>query len=281
MGDLAFCPAGELLLSAGQDGTVQVWSSSRRRQLRSFSMSQRQPTLAVDWLATGHYFVSSGLHGRSLLWCVERDAPVRCFQSSGFSASSSEVELVRSHPSAQYSVAVSSDRVAMWDLASARPARFFATENNVTSVGFSTDGKLLATGSRDGCVELWDVASGKRRQEVQSAHEGPVWTVDFSWPCGTSGAAAKKAFLFSAGHDQQMRLWSCPGRKGSPLDATNPQSVPMHSPGSSSASAVTSVIIGGRFTLRNELMVVCVDQGAGTRHVQKAHSNQTEQADML
>lgn len=266
--DLAFCPVGELLLAAGQDGTVQLWSSSKRRQLRSFCMNEsHQATLALDWLPTGHYFVSSGLRGTSLLWSVERDSPVRCFQPPGFGASVSEVQLVRTHPSAQYAVVISSDRVTMWDLPAARPARVFATENNVTSVGFSTDGKLLAIGSRDGCIELWDVASSKRQQQIHCAHEGPIWTVDFSWPCGTSGAAGKKYFLFSAGQDQQMRLWSCPGKRGAPLDVALPQSVPLHAQGNS-ASALTSAVLCGRFTLRNELMVVCVDQGMGIKQIQ-------------
>ena len=59
-------------------------------------------------------------------------------------------------------------------------------KNWVTSVAFSPDGKIVATGSLDRKVKLWDVVTGAD-YESTDALEGTVWAVAFS-PDGKSVA---------------------------------------------------------------------------------------------
>ena len=50
-------------------------------------------------------------------------------------------------------------RVIFWDLATGEPAGTLrGHEDYVSAVAFSADGKLLATGSFDHTVKVWDVA---------------------------------------------------------------------------------------------------------------------------
>jgi WD40 repeat protein len=68
----------------------------------------------------------------------------------------------------------------------------------VTSLAFSGDGKLMATGSADRIVRLWDAASGTVRALPRMAHTNQVRCVAFS-PLGDR--------LASAGDDGKVYLW--------------------------------------------------------------------------
>jgi WD40 repeat protein len=65
-------------------------------------------------------------------------------------------------------------------------------------MAFSADGRLLASGSDDHTVRLWDTATGALRQTLKG-HSGGVQSVAFS-PDGR--------LLASGSDDQTVRLWN-------------------------------------------------------------------------
>jgi parallel beta-helix repeat protein len=67
----------------------------------------------------------------------------------------------------------------------------------VCSVAFSPDGKILASGSFDWTIKLWDVATGRELRTLQG-HTSPVYSVAFS-PDGK--------ILASASGDNTIKLW--------------------------------------------------------------------------
>ncbi|MEH1998927.1 MAG: hypothetical protein V7L00_09300 [Nostoc sp.] len=71
----------------------------------------------------------------------------------------------------------------------------------VYDVSFSPDGKLLASGSGDGTVKLWDVAIGKELNTLKG-HSGRIYSVSFS-PDGKT--------IASASADKTIKLWSLDG----------------------------------------------------------------------
>jgi WD40 repeat protein len=66
-----------------------------------------------------------------------------------------------------------------------------------SSVAFSPDGRLLASGSRDKTIKLWEVASGSLVRTL-TGHTDSVFSVAFS-PDGR--------LLASGSDDNTIRLW--------------------------------------------------------------------------
>ncbi|RCJ24189.1 hypothetical protein A6S26_19375 [Nostoc sp. ATCC 43529] len=75
---------------------------------------------------------------------------------------------------------------------------FAETLGSISSVAFSPEGKLLATGDVDGKTQLWQVADGKSLLTLLG-HNSPVWSVAFS-PDGQT--------LASGSDDQTVKLWN-------------------------------------------------------------------------
>ena len=72
-----------------------------------------------------------------------------------------------------------------------------STESSIYSLAFSPDGKLLATGHRDGLVRLWDFQSGRLVRKL-AGHATRVWSLAFT-PDGWMIAAG--------GDDSTVRIW--------------------------------------------------------------------------
>jgi WD40 repeat protein len=69
--------------------------------------------------------------------------------------------------------------------------------DNVTSVAFSPDGKIVVSGSADKTIRLWDTATGKERQKLEG-HDDFVSAVAFSSD-GTS--------ILSGSRDKTISIW--------------------------------------------------------------------------
>lgn len=90
-------------------------------------------------------------------------------------------------------------KVMLWDVAAGKlRGDLPGHTSQVTSVAFSPDGSLFATGSADNTIRLWDSATGKSRS-VLKGHTDAVWSLAFS-PDGVT--------LVSAGWDGTLRFWN-------------------------------------------------------------------------
>ena len=86
-------------------------------------------------------------------------------------------------------------------------------QDRVTSVAFSPDGKLLATGcgepSRSGQIKLWDAQTGQLVREIKDAHSDTVLSLEFS-PDGTllaSGSSDRFAKVFDVESGKLMKTF--------------------------------------------------------------------------
>jgi WD40 repeat protein len=198
-------PAGKRLVTAGQ---VCVWDVERRRFVRRMDQGAnfaRDVAVSPD----GKRVASNGVYdGRVRVW--EAETGREWFPAAGHR---DEVRAVAFSPDGRL-VATGSGgdhTVRLWERATGAPAHalkvecgfpsHWCREMEVTSVAFSPDSRLVATGDIRS-VHLWDTGSGKearRLTDPSSEHMHFVLAVAFS-PDGR--------LLASAGRDAAVRLWA-------------------------------------------------------------------------
>jgi WD40 repeat protein len=103
--------------------------------------------------------------------------------------------------------------VQLWDVATRRlDATLNGGAGEVQSVAVSQNDKILADGTADGTVQLWDVASHHQTGSLSTGSHGAVLSLAFSRDGNT---------LASGSADGTVRLWDVATRQqiGDPLGA--------------------------------------------------------------
>jgi WD40 repeat protein/tetratricopeptide (TPR) repeat protein len=173
VGALAFSPDGKYLVAGfgsknmyqggSSPSPLKVWDVATRRLIRRLQ-GHTGYCVSLDFSRDGLQLASASRDGTAILWSTETWKATHTLQNPERDTLYSE---------------------------SARPGMF-------EDAAFSPDGRTLALASREGTVQLWDVASGQILATLEG-HSSAVGAVAFS-PDGRT--------LASGSTDQTVRLWN-------------------------------------------------------------------------
>jgi WD40 repeat protein/serine/threonine protein kinase len=211
---VSYSPHGDLLASAGADGTVMVRNAATGRVMRTLH-GHAGGASCVAFASDGRQLASAGEDGVIRLWDVESGREHATWRSD-----SGSVGAVVFSPDGRWLASGASDgKVRIWSRASGKVhATFRGHTRRITELACAPDGRLLASASTDGFALVWDLAAvaghaaGAVQDPVWEAHAGDqVVSVAFS-PDG-------KTFALAC-HDGTVKLWDAHERrqKSRPLD---------------------------------------------------------------
>lgn len=190
---IAFSPDNRLIATASWDHKVIIWDASTGKDLQTLH-GHTNVVCAVAFSADSKILASASWDETVHLWDVRIGEQLQTLQCE------STVTAVVFSPDCQHISSAYADCVTIWNSATGQMQsnpKLHSSSLNV--IAFSPDGKLIAAGSDDGLVILWDV-DAEEPHRICDGHSFSVEVVQFS-PDGGLLASA------SSSDDGIIMLW--------------------------------------------------------------------------
>jgi Tol biopolymer transport system component len=194
---VTFSLDGELIATAGDDGTARVWDANTGRELTRVTHDGR--VWEVAFSPDGHRIATASDDNTAAVWDADTGRELTRVTHNNL------VWHVVFSPDGQRIATASDDNTAgVWDADTGRELTRVTHNNLVWHVVYSPDGQRIATASVDKTAGVWEADTGRELTRV--THNGSLGFVAFS-PDGQRIATAsydKTAGVWTADAGQQL-----------------------------------------------------------------------------
>ncbi|MFG6098311.1 hypothetical protein SPB21_23835 [Leptothoe sp. ISB3NOV94-8A] len=158
-----------ILATSSEDGSVLTWDISDKK-VAGFTKKDNNTFRTIQFSPTGKHLVAGAVDGSLYIWdFTEQNSPLLIDQM----------------------------------LDKATPASFNLHERQINSVHFSRDGKLVASGSADGSIVIFDIFQKKINRRIKFDKPTNIWDIDFN--------PNKKHIASVNASDGTVRIWDLDG----------------------------------------------------------------------
>ena len=159
---VSFAPDGKRLVSSSSDKTSKLWDVASGEQIATFPLDESRTLMGVAFSPCGSV-IATGMFGELRLWCAETlttllEIPQPQTQKPYALAFSPCGKYLASGTWWQREKGMEKMAIRLWDVATGEKiTTFWGHPTDVPSLTFSPDNTLLASGSHDCTILLWDV----------------------------------------------------------------------------------------------------------------------------
>jgi len=200
---LQWSRGGQLVLSAGADGTIRLWEASTGREELRLG-GHDGGVLSAAFGLDGGYILSGGSDKNVKLWKISSGKCLRTFQGH-----EGQVNATAFCPTGRYGLSASSDKtVRIWELASGKCIKILKKHKAVvTSLACDPAGEHFLSGGYDKILRLWRSTKWKQAARLKG-HGGPILDlcVNADGGLAISGSADRTAAIWDIVRQRALRV---------------------------------------------------------------------------